>query len=110
MQLPDESQAQSTECPEQVRAVDWTRLLCIQTWCLWWFVDETNVDCLFDLHVCYMCVLCFVRFAEEAENRRNVRLAKLHIETKHAMTATISRTVYQTLTQLGEEARLFNIQ
>ena len=29
MQLPDEIQAHSTECPEKVRAVDWARLLCI---------------------------------------------------------------------------------
>ena len=65
MQLPDESQAQSTERPEKVRAVDWIRLLCIQTWCLWWFVDETNVACLFDLRVCYVYVLCFVRNVTE---------------------------------------------
>ena len=62
-----------TERPEKVRTVDWIRLLCIQTWCLWWFVDETNVACLFDLRVCYVYVLCFVRFAVEAESHQIVR-------------------------------------
>jgi hypothetical protein len=62
-----------TERPEKVRTVDWIRLLCIQTWCLWWFVDGTNVACLFDLRVCYVYVLCFVRFAEEAESHQIVR-------------------------------------
>ena len=76
MQSPDEKQAQSTERPEKVRTVDWIRLLCIQTWCLWWFVDETNVACLFDLRVCYVYVLCFVRFAEEAESHQIVRREK----------------------------------
>ena len=61
LQFSDEIQAQSTECPEKVRAIDWTRLLCIQTWCLWWFVDVTNVACLFDLYVCHMCVLFDLR-------------------------------------------------
>ena len=46
--------------------------MCIQTWCLWWFVDGTNVACLFDLIVCYVYVLCFVRFAEEAESHQIV--------------------------------------
>ena len=39
--------------------------LCIHTWCLWWFVNGTNVACLFDLLVCYVYVLCFVRFAKK---------------------------------------------
>ena len=65
-----------TERPEKVRTVDWIRLLCIQTWCVWWFVDETRVACLFDLRVCYVYVLCFVRFAEEAENHQIVRGGK----------------------------------
>ena len=80
----DEIQAQSTECPEHVRSVDWTRLLCIQIWCLWWFVDGTNVVCLFDLHVCFMCVQCtvFCSIFEEIESLRKVRLAKPHFATK----------------------------
>ena len=65
MQSPDEKQAQS-QCPEKVRTVDWIRL------CVWWFVDERNVACLFDLRVCYVYVLCFVRFAE-AESHQIVR-------------------------------------
>ena len=74
MQFPDEIQGQSTGCPETVRTVDWIPLLCIQTWCLWWFVDETNVACLFDLRVCYVYVLCNVRFAEKVtKDTKNVR-------------------------------------
>ena len=52
-------------CPEKGRTVDWIPLLCIQTWCLWWFVDGTNVACLFDFRVCYVYVLCSVRIAEK---------------------------------------------
>ena len=67
MQFPDEIQGQS-------RTVDWISLLCIQNWCLWRFVDGTNVACLFDLRVCYVYVLCYVRFAEEVtEVTINVR-------------------------------------
>ena len=73
MQSPDEKQAQSAERPEKLRTVDWIRLLCIPTWCLWWFVDGTNVACLFDLRVRYVYVLCFVRLAEEAESHQIVR-------------------------------------
>ena len=74
MQFPDEIQGQSTECPEKVDAFDWIPLLCIQTWCLWWFVDGTSVACLFDLRVCYVYVLCYVRFAEKVtEVAKNVR-------------------------------------
>ena len=74
LQFPDEIQGQSTECPEKVDAFDWIPLLCIQTWCLWWFVDGTSVACLFDLRVCYVYVLCYVRFAEKVtEVAKNVR-------------------------------------
>ena len=58
MQFPDEIQAQSTECPEKVRDVGWTRLLCIQTWCLWWFGDGTNVACVCSTYICVTCVYC----------------------------------------------------
>ena len=61
------------ERPEKVRTVDWIRLLCIQTWCLCWFVDGTDITCLFDLRVFYVYVLCFVRFAEAAESHQIVR-------------------------------------
>ena len=46
---------------EKVSTVDWFHLLCIQTWCLWWFVDGTNVACLFDLRVCYVYILFDLR-------------------------------------------------
>ena len=77
MQQPREKQAQSTECPEKVHAVDCTRLLCIQTWCMWWFVAF-----LFDLGVCYLSVPCFVRFVEEAGSHRNVRKEKASFATE----------------------------
>ena len=31
---------------------------CIQTWCLWWFVDGTSVACLFDFYVSVVCMYC----------------------------------------------------
>ena len=58
MQFADESQGQSTGRPEKVRTVDWIPLLCIQTWCLWWYVDGTSVACLFDCYVSVICMYC----------------------------------------------------
>ena len=57
-------QSTETECPEKVRAVDWTRLLCRPISrpdaCggLW---NGTNVACLFDLHVGYNCYMFDLR-------------------------------------------------
>ena len=31
---------------------------CIQTWCLWWFVDGTSVACLFDFYLSVICIYC----------------------------------------------------
>ena len=73
LQLPDESQAQSTECPEQVRAVDWTCLLGMQTWCLWWFVDETNVDCC-STYMFVTCVYCVL-----FDLRRKLKIAETSV-------------------------------
>ena len=84
MQSPDEKRAQSTERPEKVRHIDWIRLLCIQTWFLWWFVDGTNAACLFDLHVCYVYVLFFVRFAEEAESPNRPRRESSEERRRHS--------------------------
>ncbi|KAK2192872.1 hypothetical protein NP493_21g07010 [Ridgeia piscesae] len=60
--------------------------LCIQTWCLWWFVDETKVACLFDLHVCYVYVLCYVRIAEkvtEVTKTSETSRFKCHFAKEH---------------------------
>ena len=71
-----------------LRAVDWIRLLCIQTWCLWWFVDGTNVACLFDTCVCYLYVhIYYIVFnLRRKPTNYNVRVATRRVERNNIST------------------------
>ena len=78
LQFPDEIQGQSCVLKKFALLIGFP-CLCIQTWCLWWFVDGTNVACLFDLHVCYVYVTVLCSICGESHRSHHNVPNEIHV-------------------------------